>query len=50
MVTGFNHSGFVVRDIEKMVEFYRDALGLTVIWAPPMSASTWTTWRSYTGI
>ena len=31
MVTGFNHSGFVVKDIEKMVEFYRDALGLTVL-------------------
>ena len=31
MVTGFNHSGFVVKDIEKMVEFYRDALGLTVM-------------------
>ena len=30
MVTGFNHSGFVVRDIEKMVSFYRDSLGLTV--------------------
>ena len=31
MVIGFNHSGFVVKDIEKMVEFYRDALGLTVL-------------------
>ncbi|MCI0440655.1 MAG: VOC family protein [Chloroflexi bacterium] len=31
MITGFNHSGFVVRDMEKMVEFYRDALGLTVL-------------------
>ena len=31
MVTGFNHSGFVVKDIEKMVDFYRDALGLTVM-------------------
>ncbi len=31
MVTGFNHSGFVVMDIDKMVEFYRDALGLTVM-------------------
>ena len=31
MVTGFNHSGFVVRDMDKMVRFYRDSLGLTVI-------------------
>ena len=31
MVTSFNHSGFVVKDIDKMVEFYRDALGLTVM-------------------
>ena len=30
MVLGFNHSGFVVRDIEKMVSFYRDDLGLTI--------------------
>ena len=31
MITGFNHSGFVVKDIEKMVAFYRDSLGLTVM-------------------
>ena len=31
MVTGFNHSGFVVQDLEAMVAFYRDALGLSVI-------------------
>ena len=31
MVTGFNHSGFVVRDIDMMVQFYRDTLGLTVM-------------------
>ena len=31
MVTGFDHSGFVVRDMEKMVDFYRDVLGLTVM-------------------
>ena len=31
MVTGFNHSGFVVKDIEKMIAFYRDALGLRVV-------------------
>ena len=30
MVTGFNHSGFVVQDIDKMVAFYRDDLGLRV--------------------
>ena len=30
MVTGFNHSGFVVNDIDKMVAFYKDALGLRV--------------------
>ena len=30
MVLGFNHSGFVIRDIEKMVSFYRDDLGLTI--------------------
>ena len=30
MVTGFNHSGFVVKDIDKMVAFYRDDLGLRV--------------------
>ena len=31
MITGFNHSGFVVKDIEKEVAFYRDVLGLEVI-------------------
>ncbi len=31
MITGFNHSGFVVRDLDKMVGFYRDVLGLTVL-------------------
>ena len=31
MITGFNHSGFVVRDAENMVRFYRDTLGLTVL-------------------
>jgi catechol 2,3-dioxygenase-like lactoylglutathione lyase family enzyme len=30
-ITGFNHSGFVVQDIERMVGFYRDVLGLTVV-------------------
>ena len=31
MVTGFNHSGFVIKDLDVMVAFYRDALGLTVV-------------------
>ena len=31
MVTGFNHSGFVVKDLEAMLAFYRDALGLTIV-------------------
>tara|TARA_Y100001970_G_scaffold173703_1_gene212126 strand:- start:70 stop:504 length:435 start_codon:yes stop_codon:yes gene_type:complete len=30
MITGFNHSGFVVKDLEKMVSFYRDDLGLKI--------------------
>jgi catechol 2,3-dioxygenase-like lactoylglutathione lyase family enzyme len=31
MVTGFNHTGFVVQDMENMVAFYRDTLGLKVV-------------------
>jgi catechol 2,3-dioxygenase-like lactoylglutathione lyase family enzyme len=31
MITGFNHTGFVVKDLEVMVGFYRDTLGLTVV-------------------
>jgi catechol 2,3-dioxygenase-like lactoylglutathione lyase family enzyme len=31
MITGFNHSGFVVRDLDAMVRFYRDTLGLAVV-------------------
>ena len=31
MITGFNHSGFVVQDLDLMVRFYRDTLGLTVL-------------------
>ena len=31
MILGFNHSGFVVQDIDLMVAFYRDTLGLTVM-------------------
>ncbi len=30
MISGFNHSGFVVQDLERMVAFYRDTLGLVV--------------------
>ena len=30
MITGFSHTGFVVRDIERMTAFYRDILGLVV--------------------
>ena len=40
MVTGFNHSGFVVKDLEKMVRFYTELLGMEVVreaesFAPP---------------
>ena len=31
MITGFNHTGFVIQDLPKMVSFYRDTLGLTVL-------------------
>ena len=31
MITGFNHSGFVVQDIDKMIHFYRDLLGLEIL-------------------
>jgi len=31
MITGFNHSGFVVKNIDNQVEFYRNVLGLKVI-------------------
>jgi catechol 2,3-dioxygenase-like lactoylglutathione lyase family enzyme len=31
MITGFNHSGFVVQDLDRMVSFYRDVLGLKVL-------------------
>ena len=30
MITGFHHSGFVVQDLDKMVDFYCDVLGLRV--------------------
>ena len=31
MITGFNHSGFIVKDMDKMLAFYRDTLGLDVV-------------------
>ena len=31
MITGMNHTGFVVNDLEKSVEFYTDVVGLTVV-------------------
>ena len=31
MVTGFNHSGIVVRDLSAMIEFYCNELGLQVL-------------------
>jgi catechol 2,3-dioxygenase-like lactoylglutathione lyase family enzyme len=31
MISGFNHTGFVVKDLQRMVAFYRDTLGLTVV-------------------
>ena len=31
MITGMNHTGFVVKDLDKSIEFYRDVVGLTVV-------------------
>lgn len=31
MITGMNHTGFVVRDLERAVAFYRDVIGLKVV-------------------
>ena len=31
MITGMNHTGFVVKDLDKAIEFYRDVVGLTVV-------------------
>ena len=31
MITAMNHTGFVVRDLDEAVEFYRDVVGLTVV-------------------
>ena len=30
MITGMNHTGFVVRDLDKAVQFYTDVVGLRV--------------------
>ena len=30
MITSMNHTGFVVRDLDRSVEFYRDVVGLEV--------------------
>ena len=51
MVTGFNHSGFVVKDLETMVGFYRDTLGLEAVReidsvAPPTGDHTGNTGRA----
>ena len=31
MITGMYHTGFVVKDLDKAVEFYRDVVGLTAV-------------------
>ena len=31
MITGLNHSGIVVEDLERSVHFYRDVIGLEVV-------------------
>jgi len=31
MITGMHHAGFVVRNLEKSVEFYHDVVGLTLM-------------------
>ena len=31
MITGLGHTGLVVRDMERMIDFYRDAFGFQVI-------------------
>ena len=31
MITGFNHTGIVVQDLEKMESFYTEAIGLNVL-------------------
>ena len=32
MIKSFDHTAFIVRDLEAMIAFYRDVLGLTVQW------------------
>ena len=31
MITRMNHTGFVVRDLDKSTTFYRDVIGLEVV-------------------
>ena len=31
MITGFFHTGFVVKDLERSISFYRDAVGLEIL-------------------
>ena len=31
MITGFNHTGAVVRDLDKLVRFYTEDIGLDVL-------------------
>ena len=31
MITGMNHTGFVVRDLDRSMAFYRDVVGLQVV-------------------
>ncbi len=31
MITGMNHTGFVVRDLDASVRFYRDVVGLKIV-------------------
>ena len=31
MITGMNHTGFVVKDLERSVEFYSEVVGLQVV-------------------
>ncbi len=31
MITGFFHTGFVVKDLERSISFYRDVVGLQIL-------------------
>ena len=31
MITGLNHSGLVVEDLERSIHFYRDVIGLELV-------------------